>query len=92
MTASTPSPTDRVAIAGLAGAGLGLAHFVAPQAFAPITRPLFPHNTTSWTYRNGAAETVIGIGFVAPATRPVATVALIAYVGFLATRAVRAAH
>ncbi|WP_238421033.1 hypothetical protein [Gordonia sp. 'Campus'] len=80
---------DRVSIAGVAVAGLGAAHFCAPQLFAPITQPLFPEDTRGWTYRNGATETAIGAGLIASRTRPVAVAGLAAYLGFLAYRVAR---
>lgn len=48
--------------AGTVLAGVGASHFVAPQAYEPITAAAFPHDTRSWTYRNGATELALGLG------------------------------
>ncbi|WP_055477165.1 hypothetical protein [Gordonia sp. HS-NH1] len=78
---------DKVSLVGGGLAAMGLAHFVAPQAFAPITEPVFPDDTTTWTYRNGACETAIGAALVSKRTRRLGLVALAGYVGFLGYRA-----
>lgn len=84
--ASAQVPT----IAGIALAATGAAHFVAPDAFKVITEPIFPKDTRTWTYRNGASELAIGTAIAVPATRKVGLVALAGYVGFLGYRAVLA--
>jgi len=84
--ASAQVPT----IAGIALAATGAAHFVAPDAFKAITEPIFPKDTRTWTYRNGASELAIGTAIAVPATRKVGLVALAGYLGFLGYRAVLA--
>ena len=49
-------------LAGLAVAGVGLAHFVSPQLFDSITRQAFPRDTRQHIYINGGIETAIGLG------------------------------
>ena len=70
-------------VAGVALAATGAAHFVAPDAFRPITEPVFPDDTRTWTYRNGASELAIGTAIAIPATRKIGLVGLAVYVGFL---------
>jgi len=60
---------DAVSLIGGGLAAVGLTHFVKPELFAPITAPVFPEDTTTWTYRNGACETAIGVALVSPRTR-----------------------
>ncbi|WP_315772960.1 hypothetical protein [Rhodococcoides kroppenstedtii] len=78
------------AVAGVALAATGAAHFVAPDAFRPITAPVFPDDTRTWTYRNGASELAIGTAIAIPATRKIGLVGLAVYVGFLGFRAATA--
>lgn len=71
---------------GFVGAGLalvGVAHFVAPQAFEPITKGAFPDDTEKWIKVNGASETAIGAALAVPATRKLGFAGLAAYTGWL---------
>ena len=77
-------------VLGLGLAATGVAHFISPRLFEPITKPAFPENTTRWTYSNGACETLIGLAIANKLTRTVGYVGLIGYVGFLASRVLRA--
>ena len=77
-------------IAGLAVAAAGLAHFVRPQLFEPISKPLFPHNTRQHIYTNGSIETALGVGLLFPKTRKLAAIGglgYLAYLGWLASQA-----
>ena len=87
--AGKDKPLDAVSLIGLGTAAVGVAHFVKPEAFAPITAPVFPEDTTTWTYRNGACETAIGLALVSPRTRRLGLAGLAGYVGFLGYRAVK---
>ena len=49
--------------AGLALAGVGVAHFTSPQLFDDITRQAFPRDTRRHLYIDGGIETAIGLGF-----------------------------
>ena len=72
-----------VGLAGLGMAGIGLAHFVKPDAFASITAQAFPENTEQHLYIDGAAETVLGLALALPKTRKLAVVGLLGYGGYL---------
>ncbi|MEO9329570.1 hypothetical protein [Gordonia aurantiaca] len=80
---------DAISLIGAGTAAVGVAHFIKPEAFAPITAPVFPEDTTTWTHRNGACETAIGVALVSPRTRRIGVLGLAAYVGFLGYRAVK---
>lgn len=73
-------------IIGLGIAGTGVAHFIAPGIFEPITKPAFPENTREWTYANGATETLIGLAIANRPTRLLGVAGLVGYVGFLGSR------
>lgn len=77
-------------VAGFGLAATGLAHFVSPQVFEPITKAAFPENTTRWTYSNGATETLVGLAISNRRTRKIGYVGLIGYIGFLASRVLKA--
>ena len=81
---------DAVSLIGGGLVAVGLTHFVKPELFAPITAPVFPDDTTTWTYRNGACETAIGVALVSPRTRRLGLAGLAGYLGFLGYRAVQA--
>lgn len=85
-------PRDAVLprVAGLGLAATGVAHFVSPKLFEPITKPAFPENTTQWTYSNGATETLVGLVIANKRTRKLGYVALIGYIAFLASRVLKA--
>jgi uncharacterized membrane protein len=86
------APRDAILprVLGLGLAATGVAHFISPKLFEPITKPAFPENTARWTYSNGASETLIGLAIANKPTRAVGYVGLVGYVGFLASRALRA--
>lgn len=74
---------------GLAIAGVGVAHFISPQRFEPITKSAFPRDTRRHLYINGGIETVIGLGLANRSTRGLAAVGSIGYLAYLAGNAVR---
>ena len=78
-----------VGLAGLGMAGIGLAHFVKPDAFESITAQAFPENTQQHLYLNGAAETVLGLALAMPKTRKLAVVGLLGYGGYLAANVLK---
>lgn len=85
-----PARDSRAAkVAGLALAGTGLAHFVAPKMFEPITVASFPNNTRRHVYTNGSLETVIGLALSAPKTRRLGVAGLLGYAAYLAGSTVR---
>ncbi|SFQ49031.1 hypothetical protein SAMN05421810_10851 [Amycolatopsis arida] len=73
--------------AGLLVAATGAAHFAAPQLFENLSASLFPEDTRSWVYRNGATEVALGAAIVGRRTRKLGVVGLLAYGGWLASRA-----
>lgn len=72
---------------GLILAATGAAHLVKPEAFESITKAAFPDDTAAWIKRNGATEFAIGTALVVPKLRKVGVLGLLAYVGFLGSRA-----
>lgn len=78
-----------VTVAGLSLAGAGVAHFVAPQLFEPITKPAFPRDTARHIKTNGSIETAIGVGLLIPQTRKLAVVGALGYVVYLGANAIR---
>ncbi|MDV7241675.1 MULTISPECIES: hypothetical protein [Rhodococcus] len=84
----TDVPSSAPVLGGLAIAATGVAHFVAPQAFRGITTLVYPENTETWTFRNGVAETLIGIAIAVPRTRSLGWAGLAAYGAVLGMRAV----
>jgi uncharacterized membrane protein len=76
-------------LAGVAVAGTGLAHFVAPGLFEGITTSAFPRDTARHLKINGACETAIGVGLVVPQTRKLAILGAVGYVGYLAVNVIR---
>jgi uncharacterized membrane protein len=77
------------ALVGLALAGTGVAHFVRPELFEGITKSAFPQDTDRHLKTNGAIETAIGFGLVAPKTRRLAVLGTLGYVGYLAVNVAR---
>jgi uncharacterized membrane protein len=77
------------ALVGLALAGTGVAHFVRPELFEGITKSAFPQDTDRHLKTNGAIETAIGVGLVAPKTRRLAVLGTLGYVGYLAVNVAR---
>ncbi len=85
-----PKQNSRVAtFGGLGLAGVGLAHFVAPQLFDSMTRQAFPKNTRQHIYVDGGIETALGLGLAAPKTRKFALVGALGYVAYLAGNVAR---
>jgi uncharacterized membrane protein len=85
-----PKENSRIAaLAGLGVAGVGIAHFVAPQQFDSITRQAFPRNTRQHIYIDGGIETAIGLGLAAPKTRKLAVLGLLGYGAYLAGNVAR---
>ena len=75
---------------GFVIAATGAAHFVAPEAFAGITKAAFPEDTATWVLRNGATETAVGLAMMAPPTRKLGVAALAGYLGWLGYNAANA--
>ena len=75
--------------AGLAVAGIGLAHFTSPQLFDGITKQAFPRSSRQHLYVNGGIETALGLGLSSRKTRPLASVGTIGYLAYLAGNAAR---
>ncbi len=75
--------------AGLALAGVGVAHFTTPQLFDGMTKQAFPRDTRKHVYTDGGIETAIGLGFASRKTRPLAIIGLIGYGAYLAGNVVR---
>jgi uncharacterized membrane protein len=86
---SEKKKSPAVVLTGLAFAGTGVAHFVAPQLFESITRPAFPRDTDRHIKTNGGIETAIGVGLLIPKTRKLAKIGSLGYVGYLAANAIR---
>lgn len=85
-----PNENSRVAtLTGVALAGTGVAHFVAPQLFQSITQPAFPRNTRNFIYLNGGIETALGLGLAVQKTRKAAVLGLLGYAAYLGVNAVR---
>jgi uncharacterized membrane protein len=72
-----------VGLVGLGMAGIGLAHFVKPDAFESVTATAFPTNTQQYIYIDGAAETLLGLALAVPKTRRLAVIGLLGYGGYL---------
>lgn len=77
------------AVAGLALAGTGVAHFVRPALFEGITKAAFPKDTARYLKINGGLETALGLGLAVPKTRKLAVAGLVGYGGYLAVNAIR---
>ncbi|HZQ31807.1 MAG TPA: hypothetical protein VFB19_08740 [Mycobacterium sp.] len=78
-----------ISLIGLGMAGIGLAHFVKPEAFEEITATAFPENTQQHLYMDGAAETALGLALAIPQTRRLAVIGLIGYGGYLAANVIK---
>jgi uncharacterized membrane protein len=76
-------------VAGLALAGTGLAHFVAPQLFQGLTESAFPDNTRQHVYIDGGIETALGLGLAAQHTRKLAVIGLVGYLIYLVGNVIR---
>lgn len=77
------------ALAGLAFAGTGVAHFVRPELFEAVTKGAFPQDTARHIKTNGGIETAIGVGLLVPKTRRLAVLGTLGYVAYLAVNAAR---
>lgn len=85
-----PQQDKRAAkLTGLAIAGTGLAHFVRPQLFEPLTVAAFPQNTRRHTYTNGSIETVIGLALTGRRTRKFGVAGLLGYAAYFIGNTVR---
>lgn len=90
MPSSTSEPKSRIGVyIGLALAAVGLSHFAAPKMYEPVTTAVFPENTRTHVYANGAIETAIGLGLVTRRTRPFAITGLLGYIVYLAGNVAR---
>ncbi|MEB4208025.1 hypothetical protein [Mycobacterium sp. 94-17] len=58
---------------------IGLAHFVVPGAFDPINRLGFPARPRTFTFINGAIETLIGVLMAIPRTKKASTMVSAGY-------------
>ena len=76
-------------LAGLAIAGVGVAHFVKPELFDDITAQAFPRDTRKHLYIDGGIETAIGLGLAARKTLKLAVVGVLGYGAYLAGNVVR---
>ena len=76
-------------LAGLGLAGIGVAHFVKPDAFEELTATAFPENTQQHLYMDGAAETALGLALAVPKTRKLAVIGLLGYGGYLAANVLK---
>jgi uncharacterized membrane protein len=79
----------KISGAGVALAATGLSHFFKPQVYEKMTALAFPKNTRRHVYVDGAIETAIGVGLVAPQTRKFAYAGIAGYLGYLIFGAVR---
>jgi uncharacterized membrane protein len=77
------------ALAGLALAGTGVAHFVRPELFEGITKAAFPQDIDRHLKTNGAIETAFGLALVIPKTRKLGVLGTLGYVGYLAVNVAR---
>ena len=89
MATKSSGDSRAAKFAGLALAGVGVAHFTSPQLFDGLTRQAFPRDTRRHLYIDGGIETAIGLGLVSRKTRPLAVVGLIGYGAYLAGNVVR---
>jgi uncharacterized membrane protein len=76
-------------LAGVALAGVGVAHFTSPQLFDDLTKQAFPRDTRKHVFVDGGIETAIGLGLISRKTRPLAVIGAIGYGAYLAGNVVR---
>ena len=76
--------------AGLVLAGAGVAHLPNPRLFTPLSRRAFPRRTQLYTYLNGVALTLVGLGLRMARTRGLATIVGVGYAAHVSGRASRA--
>jgi uncharacterized membrane protein len=74
---------------GLAVIAIGISHFLVPRAFDPINRLGFPEHPRTFTYVNGAIETMIGVLITVRNRRQLAVVSA-CYVIYLVGNIIRA--
>lgn len=74
----------RAQLAGLGLVGAGVAHFIAPQLFDSMVASVFGRDTRKHVFINGCIETALGAGIAVGRTRPIAIVAMVGYVCYLA--------
>ena len=72
---------------GFLVAGVGAAHFVAPEAFTDVTKVAFPDDTEKWVLRDGASEVAIGLAMTVPKIRKLGVLGLMGYTGWIAYNA-----
>lgn len=70
-------------VAGLALAGTGLSHFVAPHLYEDLTKQAFPNDTRQHVYIDGAIETAVGLGIASAKTRKFALIGLAVYLIYM---------
>ncbi len=75
--------------AGLAIAGLGLAHFTNPNLFDPLTSQAFSKRTRQHTYVDGAVEAALGLGLAGRRTRRFAAMGTLGYLAYLSSNVMR---
>lgn len=75
---------------GFLVAATGAAHFVVPDAFEELTKPVFPNDTKEWVTRNGACEVAIGAAMMLKPTRKLGKLGLLGYLGWLGYNAANA--
>ena len=85
----TEKKSPKVTLIGIVLAATGLAHFVKPALFEPITAQAFPNNTDRYLQINGSIETALGVGLAVRQTRKLALVGVVGYVAYLVTNAAR---
>lgn len=89
MSTERSGGSRRAKVLGLGVAGVGVAHFVKPEAFEDVTRQAFPRDTRKHVYIDGGIETAIGLSLASPKTRKLAVVGLLGYGAYLAGNVVR---
>ncbi|BBZ01022.1 membrane protein [Mycolicibacterium chitae] len=89
MSDASTKPAALPRIAGVVLAATGLAHFVRPQLFEPMSKPLFPRKTRQHIYTNGSIETALGLGLISRRTRKLALLGGAGYIGYLGLNAAR---
>lgn len=64
---------------GMSVMAVGLAHFVRPRIFEPITKLGFPERPRTFVYINGAVETSIGLLLAVPRFRTASVIVALCY-------------
>ncbi|OBH95874.1 hypothetical protein A5678_26115 [Mycobacterium sp. E2733] len=68
---------------------IGLAHFAVPRVFDPINRLAFRDNPRTFTYINGAIETMMGVLMAVSRTRGILAFVSTGYVVYLVVNIIR---